>query len=155
MAWCHQAKTLRNEHITNGSHRSRVKGLYQARREPKLCVYTMPAMWSMLSVYYARHVSRSRMTPVRRTYVVWGLYVKRGSAYVDLRSFSWHILSHQVNSHIINVSCRMIGCQWDSDDNKIYVILTQPFGIPVHMQGFPSCRKSEQSRVKAYLSSQM
>ena len=28
----------------------------------------------------------------------------------------------------------MIGCQWDSDDNKIYVILTQTFGIPVHVQ---------------------
>ena len=31
----------------------------------------------------------------------------------------------------------MIGCQWDSDDN-INVILKQTFGIPVHMQGFPS-----------------
>ena len=49
----------------------------------------------------------------------------------------------------------MIGCQRDSDDNKIYVILTQPFGIPGHVQVFPSCRKSEQSRGKAYLSSQM
>ena len=52
----------------------------------------------------------------------------------------------------------MIGCQWDYDVNKIYAILTQPFGIPVHMQGFPSSRKSEQSRGnmgKAYLSSQM
>ena len=46
----------------------------------------------------------------------------------------------------------MIGCQWNSDDNKIYVILTQPFGIPGHMQGFSSCRKSEQSHGKAYLS---
>ena len=90
------------------------------------------------------NTNRSGMTPVRRTYVVWGLYVNRGSSYVNLALFSGHILSHQVNSDIINVSCLMIGCQWESDDNKICVILTQPFGIPGNMQGFPSCRKSEQ-----------
>ena len=113
--------------------------------------------WTLQSCqdFVINYLTRSGMTPVRRTYVVWGLYVNRGSAYVDLGSFSWHILSHQVNSDIIKVSCLMIGCQWDSDDNNIYVILAQPFGIPVHMQGFPSCRKSEQSRGKAYLSSQM
>ena len=57
MAYCHRAKTSRNKHITNGSHSSRVMGMYHARREPKLCVYTMPAMSSRLWVYYARHAS--------------------------------------------------------------------------------------------------
>ena len=49
----------------------------------------------------------------------------------------------------------MIGCQRDSDDNKIYVILAQKCGIPVHMQGFPSCHKSDKPRGKAHISSQM
>ena len=127
----------------------------------KQCYYEMDYSFysfywlDSLEIWLDHNFTRSGMTPVRRTYVVWGLYVNRGSAYVDLGSFSWHILSHQVNSDIIIVSCLMIGCQWDSDDNKIYVILTQPFGIPVHMQGFPSCWKSGQSHGKAYLLSQM
>ena len=83
-----------------------------------------------------RKRNQSGMTPVWRTYVVWGLYVNRGSAFVDLGSLSGRIFFHQVNSDIINVSCFIISCQRDSDDNKIYVIWHNPLESPFICRDF-------------------
>ena len=46
------------------------------------------------SVYLScvQYITRSRLTPVRRTYVVWGLHVDWGSAYVNRGSSNFLIL---------------------------------------------------------------